>query len=88
MREVVLCAVGLRLEQIVVPAVPATRPRVVGPAEREREVGLARGQHLVERPVQQPLPVEPVVVVAEAVDAGVARPARPARCRVSASRRS
>ena len=66
-REVVLPAVPLRLQDILVAAVPPARPRLVRPAEAEREVGLARGQHLGERPLEESLPVEPVVVVAEAV---------------------
>ena len=71
--EVVLLAVGLRLEDVLFPSVPATRPRLVRPAEAEREVGLAGREHLVERPLEQPLPAEPVVVVAERLDAGLAR---------------
>ena len=48
-------------------------PTVVGPAEAEGEVGLAGGQHLVEGALQQLLAVaEPVVIVAEALNAGLA----------------
>ena len=49
-------------------------PGLVGPAEAEREVGRARLEHLVERALEQAPALEPVVVVAEAVDAVV--PAR------------
>ena len=45
--------------------VPVAGPLLVGPAEGEREVRRTRGQHLVEGPLEQPLPVEPVVVVDE-----------------------
>ena len=56
MRDIVLCAVALRLEQIVLPAVPAAGPRGVCPAEGEGERGLSRGEHLVEGPVQEAFP--------------------------------
>ena len=76
MRDIVLCAVALRLEKVVLPAVPAAGPGLVCPAEGEGEVGLSRGEHLVEGPVEEALPVEPVVVVAEAVDARITRKLR------------
>ena len=42
------------------------RPVVVGPTEAEGKVGLAAGEHFVERPFQQlPAIAEPIVVVAE-----------------------
>ena len=73
MRGIVFCTVALRLEKIVLPAVPAAGPRIVCPGEGEGEGGLSRGEHLVEGPVQEALPMEPVVVVAEAVDARITR---------------
>ena len=55
------------------PAVPGAGPVLVGPAEHERKVGLARGQHRVQRTIEQTAAGKPVVVVAEAVDPGGAR---------------
>ncbi len=63
------CAIRI----VVVAAVPAPRPVLVRPADAEREVGFAAAVHLVERTLEQAPPVEPVVVVAEAVDAVAAR---------------
>ena len=65
---VVLLAVGLRLEDVVLLAVPAPRPRLVRPAEAEGEVGPAAREHLLERALEQLLSREPVVVVTEAGD--------------------
>ena len=48
--------------------VPVAGPLLVGPAQGEGEVRGARGQDLVERSLEQALPVEPVVVVDEAGD--------------------
>ena len=75
---VVVRRVLLRDQDLVASAVPAPGPVLVGPAEAEREVGLAGRQHLVERALEQPPAAEPVVVVAEAVDAVARAPARPA----------
>src|SRR5262249_40468337 len=44
----------------------APRPVLVGPADAEREVRPLRLEHVLKRPLEQPLPVEPIVVVAEA----------------------
>ena len=63
---------GVKLldQHLVRQAVPHARPRLVGPAQHEGKVGLARLQHLFERALEQAPPVaEPVVVVAERVDA-------------------
>ena len=60
----------------MVCAVPAARPVLVRPAHAERKIGLAGLQHFVERPLEQPPAVEPVVVVAKAVDAVFAREIR------------
>ena len=81
--------VGLRDEHAVA-AGPDRRPVLVRPAEAEREVGLAAREHLVERALEQPATGEPVVPVAERLDAvrgGRARPARRAS-RGAAGRRS
>src|SRR6185295_16061666 len=50
----------------------AARPVLVRPADAERKIGLAGGQHRVERLLEQPLSAEPVVVVAERIDAMLA----------------
>ena len=45
-------------------------PALIGPGQRERKIGFAAGQHLVEGTFQQPLAVaEPVMPVDEALDA-------------------
>ncbi len=73
---VVVGAVVLREEHVLRAAVPHPRPVLVGPAQAEGEVGLATGQHLVERPLEDAPAVEPVVVVDEAADAVLARQRR------------
>src|SRR5690606_35735994 len=70
---VVASAVDLGLQYLLVLAGPASRPRFVGPAQAERQVGLAVLQHEFERRVKQPGAGEPVMVVAETVDAVLAR---------------
>ena len=45
-------------------------PALIGPGQRERKIGFAAGQHLVEGTFQQPFAVaEPVMPVDEALDA-------------------
>ena len=56
-------------QDFMLGTVPSSRPRLVRPADAEREIGTARLEHFIERPMKQTLPVEPVVVVAEAFDA-------------------
>ena len=68
-RDVVVGGVRLRQQDGVRLSVPRARPRLVRPAEQEREVGLAALQHLVERSLEQSPSGEPVVVVAERVEA-------------------
>src|SRR5215472_16863137 len=68
--------VPLRDEDVVVAAVPASSPVLVCPARAERKVGLAARTHFVERSLEQAPPVEPVVVVAKAVDSVLARERR------------
>src|ERR1700694_2888455 len=65
----VLDRIGLRDQQLVIATVPAPRTLLVGPADTERKVRLAARGDLVERAVQQSRAVEPVVVVAEAMNA-------------------
>src|SRR4029079_11271076 len=49
--------------------VPDSCPRLVGPAQTEGKVRLARGKHFVEWPLDDALASEPVVVIAERLDA-------------------
>src|SRR5690606_16768842 len=49
---------------------PRVGPRLVRPPEAERKVGLAAREHLRARPVQEPSTTEPVVPVAEPLEAG------------------
>jgi hypothetical protein len=53
--------------------VPGPGPVLVGPHEKEREVGLFRAQDLVERALEQPSAAEPVMVIGEATEAGSLR---------------
>jgi hypothetical protein len=69
-------AAGIRLldQRLVRQAVPDAGPGLVRPGKAEREVGLARGEDLVEGPLEDaPTGAEPVVPVAEAFDAGLPR---------------
>src|SRR5262245_22964955 len=65
----VLGAVHLLLEHIALEAVPATRPGLVGPAQRKREVRLPRREHLLEGTLQEARAPEPGGVPAEPMDA-------------------
>ena len=67
--EVVVGRVGLANEYVGGLAIPRARPVLVRPAQAEREVRLAGSEDLVEGPLEQAPPLEPVVVVAEAADA-------------------
>src|SRR5262245_14652341 len=49
-------------------AVPAACPVFICPAETEGQIQLGMGQKLVQGPLQQALPAEPVIVEAKAVD--------------------
>src|SRR5262245_18840819 len=53
---------------MIAQAVPLPRPFLVGPAQAERKVGLAGFQNFLKWTLQQAAAVEPVVVIAEAVD--------------------
>ena len=69
MREVVLLTVGLLEQNVSLPSVPITTPGFVGPAQTERKGRLAALAYLVERTLQQPPSVKPIVVIAERRDA-------------------
>ena len=59
-------------QNVLIPPIPSARPVFVGPAEAKRKIRLARGQQPVGGHVQKPTTVEPVVIKAEALDAGSA----------------
>ena len=62
-------AVALGDENLGVEAVPASRPVLIGPAQREREVDRRIVQQVAQRRVKELPPVEPVVVHDKSVDA-------------------
>src|SRR5262249_5946330 len=70
---VVLGRMLLRHEAVLLLAEPSARPWLVSPGEAEREVRAAEPQDLVKRPLQQALPMEPVVPVAETFDSVLVR---------------
>src|SRR5262249_10599044 len=72
-RPAVVLRVLLADQNFLIAAVPAPGPVLVCPADAEREFGLAAGDDFVERLLEQALPVEPVDVIAKAVDAELAR---------------
>lgn len=53
-------------------SVPDSRPGFIGPTEAEWKIGLAGFQDFVKRPLEQTFPGKPIVVIAEALDSGVA----------------
>src|SRR6185369_14517442 len=59
----------LRHQNLASGAVPATRPVFVCPADAEGERARPTTHEVVERALKNALPFEPVVVVAEAVNA-------------------
>ncbi len=67
-RDVILFAEHLLQNHLVERALPPAVPALVGPAQRERQVGLAGIEHLLERPIQHASSAEPVVVVQESRD--------------------
>src|SRR6478735_7492123 len=69
MLAVVFERVALGLKNVAATAVPHTSPILVGPTQHERKVRLPRPQYFLEWPFEESLTVEPVVVIAEAVDA-------------------
>jgi len=60
--------IALLLEHTSLLSAPGPSPRLVGPAQAERDVRSSRLQHGLEWALQQTAPLEPVVVVAEACD--------------------
>ena len=70
---VVIWAVVLGDQHLAFGAVPSPRPVLVCPHEGERHIDAAIVQEPFERPVQQALAIEPVIVEDEPVDAGGAR---------------
>ena len=73
---VVLVGVALLHQHLALAAVPGAAPVLVGPGQAVGEVRLAAGADLLDRALQQPVAVEPVVVVAEAADAVLPRQRR------------
>ncbi|KUP01562.1 hypothetical protein AR276_02630 [Stenotrophomonas maltophilia] len=67
--QIVLCAVLLADQDVVVAAVPASCPVLVGPAQAERQVDAVIGQPLTQRVLHQGAAAEPIVVEAECADA-------------------
>ncbi len=61
--------VTLAHQHFVVAPVPAPRPVLVGPADAERKIGFAAREHFGEGSLEQLPAAEPVIVVAERVDA-------------------
>src|SRR6185503_19993544 len=68
-RQVVLRRVLLTDQDLVFPPVPPSSPVLIGPAQAERKVDLGMGQELIDRLTEQALSAEPIVVVAEAMNA-------------------
>ena len=61
--------IGLLDQHAVRCAMPDAAPGLIRPAQAERKIRLAGGQHLVERTLEEALAGKPVVVVAECLDA-------------------
>jgi len=64
----VVVVVSLLHQHLVVLAIPAPSPALVRPAQRERLVEVEVSEEIIDRPAQQPVTAEPVVVVAECPD--------------------
>ena len=62
--------VALRHQDVAGEPVPVAPPGLVGPAEIEAERHVRAGEQAVERRLEQPPAVEPIVVDAEGVDPG------------------
>lgn len=69
MLPIVGFAIDLSGEDVLILAVPTTGPVFIGPAEAEGEVGLLGCEDVVEGAFEEAFAGEPVVVVAEAVEA-------------------
>jgi hypothetical protein len=68
--ESLITFVGVLLgqEDLVFRSIPATRPILIGPTNAKRKIGCPERQDLLEWALEELAAVEPVVVVAEAVD--------------------
>lgn len=66
---VVLLAVCLLKENLIIGSVPAAGPVFVRPAEAEREIWFTCSQYVFEGALQHPAAIEPIMVIAEAMDA-------------------
>ena len=73
MVQIVFRAVCLRHQHLFLAAVPNSCPIVIGPTEAKWKIWRAKLENFVDREFQQPGPAEPVVVIAEAVDAILGR---------------
>jgi hypothetical protein len=67
--DVVAARVRLADQDILLPTEPPTRPCLIRPSKAEREIGFPRGEHLVQWPCEQAAALEPVVPVAERLNA-------------------
>src|ERR1051326_3186081 len=67
--EVIGHRIALFDEERLGAVVPISRPVMVGPAQAEGKVGAARAQDLVDGQFEESFTVQPVMVVAKAVDA-------------------
>src|SRR4051794_17959378 len=65
----VLRRILLLHQNLVFTSIPSPGPVFVGPTEHEREIRLAGCQHLFRRPLQQAFSVEPIMIVAETLNA-------------------
>ena len=66
--NIVFGAVLLGDQNILVHAVPASRPILVRPAEAEWKVWFTAVQHFIKRPFKKTLAAEPVIMVTKAGD--------------------
>ena len=67
--DIVLRSVFLRNQDLVLSGVPPSRPVLIRPTQTKRHIAPFVLEHIVNGFVQQPLPGEPIVVIAERVDA-------------------
>ncbi len=69
MQKIIFMIVILSEQDIALSTIPYTSPIFIGPAKTERKIRPATLQHFIERPLQDSTTIEPVVVVAEAMNA-------------------
>ena len=67
-RKIILCTIPLFEEDLIVRPVPSARPVFISPAETERKIRLAAFQNLIHRIFEDLTSMEPIVVVAKAMD--------------------